>query len=656
MSDTPRPDNLEPAAPSPTPPPPTPGAPAEQPSAPPAAAAADSISPAEPLPPATPPASSPPGAPPRTFADRILRAGVLVILAHLILKAMSLVLSVVLKRTYGLGVDLDAYNLVFSNILAVVFYAGEEALGPTFLATFMALKDGALISASGVPPSPTDANRRELEAWDLARTLFTLQTLLLVVIIALCVAFPEQIVGIWISDQSADLGANAVSREALRLRSIEMLRLMAGGLIGWSLGSLTYLLLNSYKIFFLAALGDAMLKIGVLVAVVLGFRTFGPQALSLGVLIGGLLKLSLHLWGLRKVGHAGTRYSGALQLLLPRFSWRSPGFKMFLLLLLPLIVGILMGKVRDWFYTEALTQGPAGLLSARNLGKNMFDSINQIVPYALSIAMYPFFCEMIDRGDRQALAEYLTRASRIIATPFVALGLLVFLLAEPITALLYYDSPADAEKVAWIAVSLRMHIFALPIMAVELFQLQAYFSDRRILHSQVIGVSFALLTIALILLGTTGPIAVALWRQVGLSPQDPIALIVAVGGIYTLVRMAKVLVLGITLRRYLPVYPAGEMTLYLLRLALLAGVGGLALYGLTRLVAFALPGFALALDLSAIPADAQLSRKHVVAGLALVSLVSLPLFLLVAKLTGMTEFREAWQYLKLKLQNHRRRS
>lgn len=596
--------------------------------------------------------------PKRSVGERILRAGVVVILAHLILKAMSLVLSIVLKREYGLGVDLDAYNLVFSSILATVFYAGEEALGPTFLATFMAIKDGALkpsASLQNTEPLP-DPARREFEAWELARTLATVQTILLTAVILLCILFPEQVVSIWINADGSGTAETIATRELLYARSVDMLRLMAGGLIGWSLGSLTYLLLNSYKIFFVAALGDAMLKIGVLVAVVGFSSVLGYQALSLGVLIGGLLKLGLHLWGLRKVGFGGTARSGALQLFQPKLALQSPGFRMFLVLLMPLLVGILMGKVRDWFYTDALTHGPDGVLSARNFGKNMFDSISQIVPYALSIAMYPFFCEMIDRGDRHALAEYLTKSTRFIGALFIALAILVFVLAEPLTALLYFtpkenatlaDLAQEAEKVAWIALSLRWHIFALPLMAVELFQLQAYFSDRRLLHSQVIGVSFAIMTILLIYLGTRSPWAEQFWAWQGRSPFDPVALIMTVGGIYTVIRLLKVLVLGVTLRRYLPVYPWREMAGYFVRLALMAGLGSLGIWALVGGVARLLPDFGVALDLAHLPAGSHLSRKALVAGLAISGTGSALLLLLAARLAGMTEFQEGYQYARI---------
>ncbi|HTL53030.1 MAG TPA: lipid II flippase MurJ [Planctomycetota bacterium] len=635
MSDAPRPDNSEPTAPPP--------------------------------PVSSPARSVPAPRKQRGLAERIFRAGLVVFLAHAILKILALVLQVFLSQKYGLGWELDTYSLVFGTILTSIFLTGEEALGPAFLPTFMALKDGAHTGSTAAarmgtsigPENGADGElAREFEAWGLARTVLLIHGLLVTAIILVCVFYPEWVVKLWLT--SADPGdLSTTDPQALLQPAAQLLRLSAGALIGWSLGSLTYLILNSYKVFFWAALGDSMLKVGVIFAVALFSKSLGYQALGIGVTLGGLLKLALHLWGLRKVvGRTAAQWNPAVPQF-PRISFTSPGFKEFCWLLLPLSVGILLGKVRDRFYAAPLTGASRGVLTAQKYGKGLFDTIGQLIPYALSIAMYPFFCDMVDRGDRNALGEYLTKATRMVIVFFVGAAIAIWFLAEPASAMLFYRDSSEAHKIAWIAISFRISALALPAAAVEMFQMQAYFSSRKIVHAQVIGIAFSTLAISLTVLLTSGKVAVWFWHLFGMMPHDDVALIISVSAAFTIVRTLKVIYLGRELRNHLPVYPLRDMAVFFLRLAVMAALAATCIWAIVRGVGLLIPQFHTALDMTRLSlpdAKPQLfSRLHLGGGLLISGAASLFVMYLAARICGLSEITDAVQFAKLRVQGWRDR-
>ena len=129
----------------------------------------------------------------------------------------------------------------------MLFLIGEEVLGAGILAGLHRELD----------------IESEKSAWSFANTVLTLQFILLVIVAcALCLA-PSLAVNVlthWRPDSTPE-------KYALATQSV---RTLAPALIGLSLGSTTYVLLNSYKRFFLAAFGDAVWKFAVVFFLVIG--------------------------------------------------------------------------------------------------------------------------------------------------------------------------------------------------------------------------------------------------------------------------------------------------------------------------------------------------------------------------------------------------
>ncbi len=471
------------------------------------------------------------------IGERILRASTLVAIAHLCLKFVGLVQVMVLGRYVERGILDVVYVGVFEGCIFTFFLFGEELIGPTFLPVFMREMD----------------DHGEAAAWKFANVLISLQVLVLLAVVLALMLFPGLFVGL-VTDWGPERSPERFSLARDSLVSL------APALICLSLGSTTYMILNGYKRFFLAAFGDASWKLLALISVVVGIWLFdfGFEGLIFGLVLGSFAKLGTHLLGLL----------APLRHLHWSLNWRSRPLRAMALLMLPLLAGIVFAKFRDVFNNQYILSrlDTDGLMTANSFGRKLYMAIGWLVPYAMSIAMFPFFCEMVDRDDQEHLGEVLTHSGRLLLAVFVPFSMVCLVLARPLTSLLFQGGHFDAEMVSWTSWSMAVYTLVLPAFALEYLLMQAFFAHRRTVAVTVIGISTSLVSVlvsyvGIRLLGATG-----------------LAALLAIAGGFVVSRGLKTAVLIVMLRRTVPLFPASETLATLGRTVLAGGLAtGLAL-------------------------------------------------------------------------------
>jgi putative peptidoglycan lipid II flippase len=461
-----------------------------------------------------------------SLAHRILRASLAVAVAHVLFKLAGLVQAKVMGHHLS-AQEYDVLAFAFENCIFGIFLIGEEVIGPAVMPVFMRQLDQV----------------GEAQAWRFANTLLTCQVLLLVPVIAGLVFWPEVLVRI------CTQWTDAKKPEVTALAS-HYVRALAPALVGLSLGSTTYVLLNGHKRFFLAAFGDAAWKFasvgGLLAAVVFAGGGMAGKGLVLGLLLGSVLKVATHLVGLRD----------KLRYLRPCLAVGDPAFRRMLWLALPLLAGILVAKVRDLFNNVYVPSGceTAGLIQALSMGKKLQGTISFLVPYAFSIAVFPFFCELVDRKDQQRLGQVITRSGRLLLACFLPLVAVLAVLAYPLTSLLFAGGRFDAVAVQRTSVAMACWTLVLPAAAIEMLVMQAFFAHRRMVAITTVGILFSLVSMGISWLGFR-------WCS-----ADGLLLIGVIAGGFTVSRALKSVVLVEMLRTSTPqAFPAREMLSFLLR-------------------------------------------------------------------------------------------
>ncbi len=466
----------------------------------------------------------------------IFKAGLFVGAAHLLFKLAGLIQARFMTQYLPPETYEVVYTFVFEHGIYTLFLIGEEALAPAFLPLFMRELDTGKVK----------------DAWRFANSVLSVQFILLALLALFLFFAPQFVVTITMPWEAGSASADP-ERFALAVRS---LRSLAPALIGLSLGSTTYVLLNAHKRFFLAAFGDAVWKfcaVGFLLAGVALKKDYA-QMLMWGLVAGSLCKLGTHLFGLRD-------QFDRLRFVI---DWRHPFLRKLLWLMLPLLAGIVVAKIRD-HVNDVFVLGTieeSGLMQANSIGRKLQGTIHWLVPYTLSIAVFPFFCELVDKKDQHELGRLVTHFGRILMAAFIPFAMLMAVVSVPFTALLFQGGHFDATAVQRTALTLSFYTFVLPAGAVECLAMQAFFANRRMWTVTLLGIFFSTLSI------------IISWIGLHVADGDGVLMLCFIAGGFTLSRILKSVALNLFLRKNAPVFPFAPTFAFLVRVILASLISG----------------------------------------------------------------------------------
>ncbi|HEX6210264.1 MAG TPA: murein biosynthesis integral membrane protein MurJ, partial [Methylomirabilota bacterium] len=335
-------------------------------------------------------------------------------------------------------------------IVALAFGAGPVT--DAFLVAFRIpnilrrlLAEGALSTA--VIPVFTDyAVTRPRE--ELIRMLRAVLAAALLVLVATTVA--GVLAAPWIVVVIAPgFGADLVQRDlAVLLTRVMFPYLVLVGLAAFAMG-----VLNSQGRFFAAALGPAVLNLGMIAAVLgLAARLDPPiLALALGVLLGGVGQLLVQIPPLRTVG----------LLVPPSRELGHPVLGRVARLLLPAVFGLAAVQVMVFVNTLLASLLPAGSISFLYYADRVMEFPLGVFGIALASASLPAMSRQAAVGDTRGVAGTLSFALRLAAYVSIPATVGLIALSTPITRVLFERGrfgPADTEATAvalvWYAVGL----------------------------------------------------------------------------------------------------------------------------------------------------------------------------------------------------------
>ncbi len=105
---------------------------------------------------------------------------------HVIIKAAGLVATSFIPNFFGLAIA-EVFKVINDSVLNVAFLIGEQCLAPSYLPLFTRARE----------------EKGEARAWRFTSTLFNLQLLILLLVVAACIAFPETFVD-WLTEWKGD--------------------------------------------------------------------------------------------------------------------------------------------------------------------------------------------------------------------------------------------------------------------------------------------------------------------------------------------------------------------------------------------------------------------------------------------------------------------
>lgn len=435
----------------------------------------------------------------------IVSAASVIALMHLGARVVGFVEQILRGKYFGTSHRADAYD-VASKVPTTIFYGCEKILNPSFLPSFIDLKQ----------------KEGEDKAWQLAGTTLALQAAVLLLLVVAGRAFSAQLVQLV---APGFYTAQAGGPEKVQL-TVNLMRIVFIAVFFLGMSSTTYCILNAFKRFATPALGDVLWKVGTVAGLVILYGRFGVYAIALGFLAGSVLKLGTHVvalgrWVLRlRIGNA----------------IRHPAFKRMILLMLPMAFGFAYSEVRQLLDLRFASPLSEGAVAALNYPRRVTDLPYQIVAYALGIALFPFLSEYASEGKLDALRRLLLTSLRMLLFTFVPVTAALFILAEPTLRVIYQAGEFTERSVALTTPVLEYYALGMLAQALECVILQTFYSLKNTLTPTLVGFGTTLLHIGL-----------AWWITQTSGHDDPRGLAMA----YTVARSAKVVLAFILLAQIL---------------------------------------------------------------------------------------------------------
>jgi murein biosynthesis integral membrane protein MurJ len=369
--------------------------------------------------------------------NAIIKASLLLSVITCLVKIAGYLEKMLLAYYWGTGYEADAYNAVFALIISIfVFF--REIVEPGFLNNFLKVRH----------------NTGKKESWSVFFTVFWC-LFPAGVIVSLCLfLFPEAVTRITLP---------GFENERFTLAA-RLLQMASPACIFLILSTLTYIALNAFKRFTIAATGDLAFKLVLVLCIVLFARRIGIYAAIYGLVVGATVKLAIHVTALWK-----------------DISWSNTGLKRTYLnsiwvLTWPLLIGIIFSQISNLVDNVFASYLQEGSLSALSYAKKIVELPVVIFPYALSIVLFPHLSQLHIEKNSSRIKDLLHTTFKWIAIIFIPLAVITFLFSENIIHLIFQRGAFDVASTLLTAKPLAIYSLGMPAFAVETVLVIAYFS------------------------------------------------------------------------------------------------------------------------------------------------------------------------------------
>ncbi|MBI1733793.1 MAG: murein biosynthesis integral membrane protein MurJ [Candidatus Rokubacteria bacterium] len=252
--------------------------------------------------------------------------------------------------------------------------------------------------------------------------------------------------------------------------AVLLTRVMFPYLLLVGLAALAMGLLNVEGRFFAAALGPAVLNVGMILGVLVGVRALDPPILgvAIGVLAGGVGQLVIQLPGLRALG----------LLVRPSRDLRHPALRRIATLLVPAAFGLAAVQVMVFVNTLLASLLPAGSISFLYYADRVMEFPLGVFGIALASASLPAMSRQAAAGDVSGVASTLNFALRLSAFVAVPATVGLILLREPITRVLFERGRFGPAETAATAAALAAYAVGLVGYSGARIAAQAFYAIR----------------------------------------------------------------------------------------------------------------------------------------------------------------------------------
>lgn len=344
-------------------------------------------------------------------------------------------------------------GLLRDSVLAYAF--GATAMADAFYVAFRIpnllrrlVAEGSLTVA--FVPIYTEWLRKSRESGrEAASVVFSVLTLFLTLLVIFGILFAPWIVQLIARGFSDDPQTFTLT--------VYLTRLMFPYIFFISLVALAMGVLNSLKRFVATSASPIVLNVGIIFGALLlrHFFDLPVVGVAVGVLLGGVLQLAMQIPSLRKEG------------MLPRFDvrLRHPALKGLLLLMIPSAIGAAVYQINVLVITRFASYLPEGSVSYLWYADRVAEFPLGVFGLALATAILPTLSDHAVDQDREAFVETMNYGLRLTFLITIPASVGLYILAEPIVALLFERGVFDVTATKATAAALLFFAIKIPFLS-----------------------------------------------------------------------------------------------------------------------------------------------------------------------------------------------
>ncbi len=360
-------------------------------------------------------------------------------------RVLGFIRDLVIATAFGTGVAAEAFVVSFKIPNLLRDLVGEGATNSAF-----------------VPVLTECREKRSSEFWRLVSTLFYVMSAILIFLSVLGIFFAPQVVA-----AIAPGFLNAADPGKFPL-TVKLTRVIFPYILLIGLSALAMGVLNSLKEFTTSALGPALLNLSMIVSGFFFEKTYGPIALVVGVLAGGVLQLACQVPPLLK---SGFRFMAP--------DWGHGLLKKIGKLLIPRAFGSALYQIN--VFVDSILASFEGIVgvggqSALYYSNRLFQLPLAIFGLSLAQAILPTFSTQIVRGDIKAFKETLSMAVRSLMLVVLPASVGLIMLANPIVRIIFERGAFDAYSTTITSSALFFYAFGLLSCCIIKILVNAFYS------------------------------------------------------------------------------------------------------------------------------------------------------------------------------------
>lgn len=445
-------------------------------------------------------------------------------------RVIGLARESVIAYAGGIGAEVGAYHVAF-----VIPEILNHILASGFLSvTFIPIFAGYLVAD------------REEEGWRVFSLILTGFGSLLLGLIALSILLAPQLVA---------LCAPGMSEPRLFAQAVRLTRIILPAQFFFFVGGMLMAVQFAKESFLMPALAPLIYNGGIIAGGLLLGGRLGMEGFAWGVLGGAFGgNLAVQIFGARRVG---MKYR-------PLVDWRHPDLKKYVLLTLPLMLGLTMTFSVEFLFRFFGSFLPAGNIAVLNFGLRVMLILVGIFGQAVGTASYPYLARLAAEKGTAAMNALLNTTLRYLAL-VIPFAVLLMVLRMEVVHLLFQRGRFDASATLITGNVLTFFLAGAFAYSAYTMVVRAFFATQNTLFPAVFGTAAVLLSLPVYFLG------LKLWGVYG------IALAVSFSGIL------QVVLLFVFWNRRSHNDDSGRVYLTYFRFMLLSCALGAALCGFKRL-------------------------------------------------------------------------